>query len=292
MKIPISLLLRKFCIKLIGKINQLNGSSMLLKSDVILCYHSLSKDNWLFSINPQEFEKHITRLREVREIVKVEELFLKKPSTCLGRVAITFDDGYKNVYKIAFPILKKYSLKACVFINSSKIVNCDGSFSNRKPLSLEEIKELKRNGWDFGYHTMTHSDLRLLSLNALNQELVEGKSKLESKLGFRVDYLAYPFGVCSKKVISVVKRGGYKKAFTIAGGAVNKKDFPYQIDRMLIDRFMTNDDLNILLTNKGLFFNKLFTKILRYKDDLFLLLTQFANSIKLFKKTLLGLEIT
>jgi len=100
----------------------------LTKSQVaILMYHRISphKDSWsLEPLSPQEFEKQIAYFYRNYEIVPLERLAscIRQGNTLPDRaVIITLDDGYKDNYLYAYPVLKKYHVPATIFLTTGHI---------------------------------------------------------------------------------------------------------------------------------------------------------------------------
>src|SRR5882762_5829757 len=87
---------------------------------VILCYHGIGESgNPLGSAPPREtFELQMRFLRQNYRIVSLDDLYreLREPRTTEPAIAITFDDGYRSAYTIAFPILQQYRLSATIFL--------------------------------------------------------------------------------------------------------------------------------------------------------------------------------
>jgi len=110
-------------------------------------------------------------------------------------ITITFDDGLLNTYEVAFPIMEKYGFRGVVYIPTGiltgqlKTVRTD----DRPYMTLEQIEELCRAGWEVGSHSVTHRNFRDLDDNEVERELSESKRFLLSK-GFPVVSFAYPYG--------------------------------------------------------------------------------------------------
>ena len=107
--------------------------------------------------------------------------------------ALTFDDGYASVYESALPLMETYQHKATLFLT----VGHDGNvmaMSDRQMLNWNQVRELRKLGYEIGAHTLTHPDLRQLNDSQLIQEIVDPKQIIEDKLGDRVRSFAYPFG--------------------------------------------------------------------------------------------------
>jgi peptidoglycan/xylan/chitin deacetylase (PgdA/CDA1 family) len=108
-------------------------------------------------------------------------------------VAITFDDGYRDFYENAFPILDKFRIKATVFLPTAFISDSRLSFKSKKCMTWSEIRELSKLGVSFCSHTVTHPQLYHLTQRLIDVELTDSKEAIEQELGGRVGSFAYPF---------------------------------------------------------------------------------------------------
>ena len=99
-------------------------------------------------------------------------------------VLITFDDGYIDNYKYAFPILKEYNMKATLFMITS-------AFGESRFVNVEQLKEMQANGIDIQSHTVNHKDLRNMSLDQARDELISSKAVLEDRMKHPIRYIAY-----------------------------------------------------------------------------------------------------
>lgn len=271
MKIPTSAKLENFILKALGDLQLwLSGNTSLKSQPCILCYHSISKDDWEFSVDPHEFERQIRFLSQAKNVLPLGEIIKFDSNKSQNNVAITFDDAYQDLYKNALPILKRHGLKAAVFVmGSNKLVSKAELGNNKKLLKLDQIKKLKNEGWEIGFHSNTHRDLTKLDDASLKDEIINGKKRLEEKLGFRLRYFAYPKGRYSSKIIQIVKDAGFEAAFTVDGGGQKEIYKPFRIPRITISKFMKINDLTGLLTPFGLRYNRLNTKVLKFKDNIF-----------------------
>jgi len=119
---------------------------------VILLYHRISpnnEENRLGTVlNKEVFKKQMQFLKDRYEITTLKECFAEEKNVSKNlRVAITFDDGYVDNFKYAFPILKELDISATFFlatnyINSGKPI-WDQHFQiildqNKQVLSIED----------------------------------------------------------------------------------------------------------------------------------------------------------
>jgi peptidoglycan/xylan/chitin deacetylase (PgdA/CDA1 family) len=108
-------------------------------------------------------------------------------------VAITFDDGYRDFYTNAFPILNRYGLSATMFLPTAYIGDSARRFKDCDCLTWNEVRELRRAGVEFGSHTVTHPQLRAVTREQLQKEIRVSKTEIEQRLGRAADTFSYPY---------------------------------------------------------------------------------------------------
>jgi peptidoglycan/xylan/chitin deacetylase (PgdA/CDA1 family) len=122
-------------------------------------------------------------------------------------VILTFDDGYRDFYTTAFPLLKKYNLRAVSFY----VVDY---FNFPGYMNWDMVREIHKSGLvDVESHTLGHLMLTNLQPDQAKNEIFESKRILEEQLQKKVNYFAYPYGDFNDEVVNLVKSAGYKLAF-------------------------------------------------------------------------------
>ena len=197
---------------------------------LVLNYHKIDNRHHSLSVLPADFERQLKYLADHGyHSISPDELFEGLAGTGAlpeNPVLITFDDGYKDNYTTAFPLLKKYGFKATIFVVTSFLGQKSQYFT------WEQAREMEKEGISIQSHTATHRSMTDLSDEQLRAELVESKKKAEEELGHPVEYMAYPTGTYNLHIAEMVKEAGYKAAFTIKYGNVDEASNIYALERV------------------------------------------------------------
>lgn len=181
----------------------------------ILQYHHVSDSTpSITSISPEGFEQHMAYLAAHHKVVSLETMhdsLINKTALPEYAVAITFDDGFKNILENAHPILMKYGFSYTVFINPAQI---GGSQSQ---LSWDEVKMMATQGVTFANHTLDH--IHLLTrypyendedwLNRVANDIEMAEKMIHNELGYSRKWLAYPFGEFDLSLKKLLSDKGY-----------------------------------------------------------------------------------
>lgn len=223
----------------------------------ILGYHAVSNDKTIVDINPHMFQKQLSFLKKnfkfitldnVIDYINGEQTFTKPA------VALTFDDGYSDVFTTIAPILAKDNIPAATFILSNPACANRQELENKKKLmSIKEIKHLRNLGWTIGCHSATHAKL-VNKYIQLEKEITLSKKQLEKELNAPITYFAYPKGIYNQHVITKVKKAGFSAAFAFRNGFITHKTNSFTIPRSPVDRTHTIEQFEAFFTNWGKYY--------------------------------------
>ena len=207
----------------------------------ILMYHSIGRNDAFFTVRKEEFEKQLQYLRDNHfDVITLSALLerLKQNKSLAHTVVITFDDGYKDNYDSAFPLLKKYQMPATIFLATNYI---DGSMKLKDEtvlpmLSRQEIQEMTRSGLiECMPHTGSHMRYTGDNLDALMEEVRESRRTVEALTGRSAPLFAYPAGKYDHVLADRVKREGFDGAVTVQGGLVHPDADLFTLKRNAVD---------------------------------------------------------
>jgi peptidoglycan/xylan/chitin deacetylase (PgdA/CDA1 family) len=204
----------------------------------ILCYHRFADACDSPLCMPADiFEQQLRYLKENGyRVINPEDLvaFLNhRQAIPKNAVMISVDDGYRSVYQVAYPLLKKYGFTATLF------VYIDYVGISSQAVTWDQLRELKQNGFYIGSHSVAHTDLSKQQKNEdskrylarLKREIFRSKQIIDEKLDQDTLIFSYPFGRRNQTVVSLVRQAGYKVAVTVDRGGN-----PFFADPFLLKR--------------------------------------------------------
>lgn len=166
----------------------------------VLMYHKLSTSNSdRLTVQTDVFEKQLLYLKKhyYNPISLSQLIDYKSSNVGLPKrpVLITFDDGYENNYVYLYPLLKKYGLKATIFLPVGFIgkSNCwdEGS---EVIMCYDRLKEMNPEFIEYGLHSFGHINYSKITEDMLIQDIVDSKQKLLDNAIPFVPAIAYPYG--------------------------------------------------------------------------------------------------
>jgi peptidoglycan/xylan/chitin deacetylase (PgdA/CDA1 family) len=247
-------------------VNPLRRSASRNKPSIpILMYHSISDDAetgvhpyYRTSTSPQQFASQMKYLHEngyrTASLPEVVSQLQGKGVVVEKQVVVTFDDGYRDFYQHAFPALSQYGFSATVFLPTAYIGERPIQFKGKACLTWAEVRELNNHGILFGSHTVTHPQLRELSVPAISMEIADSKATIEEKLGSAVESFAYPYAFpqtdsdFTKMLRDLLRRAGYENGVSTIVGTANHTSEPLFLERLPVnscdDRALFNAKLD------------------------------------------------
>lgn len=243
--------------KLVGQVLFKSGLDGLLLRDraVVVAFHrvndgpgedGLSCHHDMFDRYCRFFARHFTVVR-LNDLVRR----LEQGQPVNRELAITFDDGYRDNFQYAAPILKRRGLPATFFvvtgfIGSEFVPSWDRRLSRRHPwMSWEQVRWLQREGFEIGAHTRTHVDLGEVGGERAREEIEGSRRDLEDKLAVPVELFAYPFGredQISEGNRKIIKTAGFRCCCSCFGGVNPRGTDPFYMRRVPISSWFTSPE--------------------------------------------------
>jgi peptidoglycan/xylan/chitin deacetylase (PgdA/CDA1 family) len=220
----------------------------------VIQYHKIDKPGRDIRVRggftpPARFARQMAYLKErgyvfywTSELIEYFREYNKFPPK---GISVTLDDGWKDNYTNAFPILRRLDIKATIFL----VPSCIGQVSakamaeaeaGRLHLSREDVLEMSQHGIEFGSHSMNHKLLHQLTPREVEFEVAESKRQIEDLLQKPCNVFAYPAGYYSDTAQKLIKDTGYIAAFSTTYGPSDHLDI-YALNRIEIlrrDRFL------------------------------------------------------
>jgi peptidoglycan/xylan/chitin deacetylase (PgdA/CDA1 family) len=218
----------------------------------ILMYHSISDKEadgrhpyFDTRTSPRVFENHMEHLSKNNySVISPEAVVAKFAEGDFGNqkcVVITFDDGFRDFYTNAVPILSKYGFTATMYLPTAYIQQQTQTFKGMDCLSWNEVRELQRIGMQFGSHTVTHPVLKRISHSDLEAELGYSKQTIEQELGVGVTSFAYPYAFpeedrnFTQRLRGVLENAGYQNGVSTVIGSTHSPEEKFFMKRLPVN---------------------------------------------------------
>lgn len=205
----------------------------------ILMYHAIhtmdpsEAPNANLIVDPKVFEEQVKAIADDGYyFLTPEEAYrvLDKNEKPANKVVwLTFDDSMIDFYQIAYPIMKKYKVKA-----TNNVITSYTDEKRVSNLSLEQMTEMKKNGMSFQDHTVNHPDLSQESSESQTAELKDSKTYLDTNLNQETIAVAYPSGRYSDSTLEIAKSLNYKLGVTTNEGLASASDGLLSLNRIRI----------------------------------------------------------
>lgn len=211
----------------------------------ILEFHNIATHGIAWTkVPPRRFAHILDILIEETHVIDPTQIdrYLARPSPDgKPHVMISFDDGYKEIYTNAYPLMAERGIAGMVSIVAGYVERknlWDIAGGKEHHLDWSQIDKLLSSGWSICSHTMTHPDLKRCSEDRLEWELTRSKALLEGRLGMQIPAIAYPFGRFNARVLAAARQAGYLIGFTVGAetwrgvrGPLTTRRIPvYQVD--------------------------------------------------------------
>lgn len=224
----------------------------------ILMYHSISKKDegglWGYYrtvTTPEVFASHMRYLHdnEYSTISLPAAVKLLEAGGSTNKfVVITFDDGFCDFHRYAFPELARWGFIATVFLPAAYIGHVPRKFKDKECLTWRQIRDLRGSNIYFGSHTVTHPQLTALKLSEVAAEILDSKRTIENELAESIDSFAYPFAFPEHKPVFIhqlkelLVESGYRQGVSTRIGLARETD-----DRFFLRRLPMNslDDISL-----------------------------------------------
>jgi peptidoglycan/xylan/chitin deacetylase (PgdA/CDA1 family) len=213
----------------------------------ILMYHGInhasgaSHPYFETNTSPDVFARHMQQLHEggYKPIDLNTAVRMINAGICPQRsVVITFDDGFRDFYTHAMPVLQKYQFPATMFVVSGLMGSRTVRFDCKEFMSWGEMREIESLGVEIGSHTVSHPLLRDMPRQDIVRELADSKKAIEDQLGRAISSFSYPYAFPEQDTTFVIElrryleAAGYDYGVTTVVGSASRLGDRYFLPRL------------------------------------------------------------
>jgi peptidoglycan/xylan/chitin deacetylase (PgdA/CDA1 family) len=260
---------------------------------VVLCYHGVRSPAWRagetafpnLHVREDTFEGHCQVIAQTCQPIGLDDwrtALAGGPALPPRPVLVTFDDGYRSVFEVARPLLKRHRIPAVIFVCTDPVREQElfwfDTMARKRgeehayawrlpppddqrggadrvavdadplaPLSVAQVRALAADGFEIGVHTASHCRLSSLTPDQQQRELSSCREALEEWTGRRVTALAYPWGKrdadYTHETVAIAGRLGFDTGFTTRPDFARPDEPPLERSRFLIVSDVTAAEL-------------------------------------------------
>jgi peptidoglycan/xylan/chitin deacetylase (PgdA/CDA1 family) len=157
-------------------------------------------------------------------------------------VVLTFDDGYRDNYTNAFPMLRDRGMTATFFIVTDFI-------NDQRPeyLTWDMVREMYAAGMSIEGHGRNHVSLAKKDRDYLIWQALGTYETIEAEIGVRPHFICYPAGEYDQQTIDIFRSANYWAGFTTKQGATHRSDDLFQMMRIRVRGTTSPEELLRLL---------------------------------------------
>lgn len=141
-------------------------------------------------------------------------------------VCLTLDDGYRDNYTLAHPLLKRLGVPFTVYVTTGFIDNRLPMWwypDERLGISTGELKAMDADPLcTIGAHTVSHPKLDTLTLEQQREEIAQSKQTLEALLGHEVRHFSFPHGAHNEDTLAICRELDFQTIVAAWGGPVRR----------------------------------------------------------------------
>lgn len=181
-----------------------------LEGPRVLLYHQVGTNlGREMEVSLRTFQDHLDWIERVGRVVALEAALANRHASNGDDVfVLSFDDGYHDVFKFAFPLLRERRLPFTLYLNTEPLETGIAIHpeSGAEPLNWAEVETMMGSGlMTVGAHTHSHVDVRSIDTDALRNELDLSNQLIEKRLGLAPRHFAYPWGYWSESAEALVR---------------------------------------------------------------------------------------
>ena len=217
------------------------GGATCFRNHLLGPYLCAVNYHWTAEVHRERFERHLVYFKSAFECVDQAGLtqFLRHGAVPTRPLLIvSFDDGYRNNFDVATPLLEKHGIPGWFFVvaracNPEPTV-VGGPLNTRFCMDWDQLCDLQARGHVVGCHTYHHRNVGTIAHDELKREIVEAKSVLEQRLAEPINAFCFPYGTsaCFSEQSLELIRQHYSFAFHNFPGHVRPFHSPLSIGRM------------------------------------------------------------